>query len=131
MAVAAVAHEERRLTVAEVINALVADGLVPRAEAERLVADRRAHRAGSVHPLVVAADQKWRSALPPHKLLTLDALTEWYAPKTGLAAFHLDCIAKVPNASAEAFNKAAQDAKAGCPISRLLNTEITLSARLA
>jgi general secretion pathway protein E len=90
MAVAAVAHEERRLTVAEVINALVADGLVPRAEAERLVADRRAHRAGSVLPLVVAADQKWRSALPPHKLLTLDALTEWYAPKTGLAYFHID-----------------------------------------
>jgi osmotically inducible protein OsmC len=40
-------------------------------------------------------------------------------------------VAKVPNASAEAFDKAAQDAKAGCPISRLLNTEITLSARLA
>jgi organic hydroperoxide reductase OsmC/OhrA len=35
------------------------------------------------------------------------------------------------NANAAAFNKAAQDAKAGCPISRLLSTEITLSARLA
>ncbi len=90
MAVAAVAHQERRLTVAEVINALIDDGIVLRADAERLVADRRAHRAGTVHPLVVAADQKWRSALPPNKPLTLEALTEWYAPKTGLAYFHID-----------------------------------------
>ena len=39
--------------------------------------------------------------------------------------------AKVPGASAEAFAKAAQDAKAGCPISRLLKAEITLDAQLA
>ena len=51
--------------------------------------------------------------------------------KPTVTGIHLDCVAKVPGASAEAFNKAAQDAKAGCPISRLLNTEITLSARLA
>jgi general secretion pathway protein E len=90
MAVAAIASEERRLTLAEVVNALIADGLVPREEAERLVSDRRAHRAGSVHPLVVAADQKWRAAQAPHKPLTLEALTEWYAPKTGLPYFHID-----------------------------------------
>jgi len=51
--------------------------------------------------------------------------------KPTVTKIHLDCVAKVPKASAEAFNKAAQDAKAGCPISRLLNAEITLSARLA
>jgi general secretion pathway protein E len=90
MVVAAIANDERRLTVAEVVNALIDDGMVAREEAQRLVADRRAHRAGSVHPLVVAADQKWRSARPPHKPLTLEALTEWYAPKTGLPYFHID-----------------------------------------
>ena len=90
MAVVAVANEERRLTVAEVIHALIADGIVPREEADRLIADRRAHRAGTVHPLIVAADQKWRSAVVPHKPLTLEALTEWYAPKTGLPYFHID-----------------------------------------
>ncbi|MCX7894102.1 MAG: OsmC family protein [Burkholderiales bacterium] len=51
--------------------------------------------------------------------------------KPTVTKIHLDCVAKVPGASAAAFDKAAQDAKAGCPISRLLNTEITLSARLA
>jgi len=44
---------------------------------------------------------------------------------------HLDTTAHVPGATKEAFNKAAADAKAGCPISRLLNAKITLSAILA
>lgn len=43
---------------------------------------------------------------------------------------HLDLVARVPGASAEAFEKAANNAKAGCPISRLLKAEITLGARL-
>ena len=90
MLVAAVSNEERRLALAEVVNALIADGLVPREEAERLASDRRAHKAGPIHPLVVIADQKWRSAEPPHRLLTLEALTEWFAGKVGLPYFHID-----------------------------------------
>ena len=43
---------------------------------------------------------------------------------------HLTTRAKVAGASAEAFAKAAQEAKAGCPISRLLKAEITLDAQL-
>jgi osmotically inducible protein OsmC len=44
---------------------------------------------------------------------------------------HLDTNARVPGASQEAFDKAANAAKAGCPISRLLNAKITLTARLS
>jgi general secretion pathway protein E len=90
MPVAAVSNEERRLALAEVVNALIADGLVPREEAERLASDRRAHKPGALHPLIVIADQKWRSAEPPHRLLTLETLTEWYAGKAGLPYFHVD-----------------------------------------
>jgi osmotically inducible protein OsmC len=43
---------------------------------------------------------------------------------------HLDVTAKIPGADAAAFEKAAQDAKAGCPISRLLKAEITMTAKL-
>jgi osmotically inducible protein OsmC len=43
---------------------------------------------------------------------------------------HLELSAKIPGADAAAFEKAAQSAKAGCPISRLLNAEITLNAKL-
>lgn len=46
-------------------------------------------------------------------------------------SIHLDVIAKVPGADSARFQAAAETAKKGCPISRLLNTEITLSARLA
>ena len=44
----------------------------------------------------------------------------------------LTTTASVPGASQEAFDKAAADAKAGCPISKLFanNTEITLDAKL-
>ena len=47
-----------------------------------------------------------------------------------VTAIHLDVVAKVPGASADGFAKAAEGAKSGCPVSRLLNTKITLSARL-
>ena len=43
---------------------------------------------------------------------------------------HLETTVKSPNADAAAFQKAAEGAKAGCPISRLLNTTITLDAKL-
>ena len=43
---------------------------------------------------------------------------------------HLDMKAKIPGASQEAFETASNNAKAGCPISRLLNAKITMKASL-
>src|ERR1700722_191690 len=48
-----------------------------------------------------------------------------------ITAVHLDVTAKVPGATAEAFNTAAANAKAGCPVSKVLNAKITLDAKLA
>ena len=47
-----------------------------------------------------------------------------------ITAIHLDVVAKVPGASAEAFSTAAQNAKAGCPVSKVLNAKITMDAKL-
>ncbi|MBE9635374.1 OsmC family protein [Salipiger mangrovisoli] len=44
---------------------------------------------------------------------------------------HLKMTAVIPGASEETFLEAANKAKAGCPISKLLNAEITLDATLA
>jgi lipoyl-dependent peroxiredoxin len=44
---------------------------------------------------------------------------------------HLDTTVRIPNADKAKFQQAAEGAKAGCPISRLLNTKITLDAKLA
>jgi len=43
---------------------------------------------------------------------------------------HLDVKAKVPGASQAAFDTAANNAKSGCPISRLLKANITMTAVL-
>ena len=45
-----------------------------------------------------------------------------------VTASHLAVKAKVPGADRAAFEKAANNAKAGCPISRLLNAKITMDA---
>ena len=43
---------------------------------------------------------------------------------------HLELRAKIPGASKEAFDRATQSAKEGCPVSKLYDTEITLDAKL-
>ena len=43
---------------------------------------------------------------------------------------HLDVTAKIPGAAQEAFRTAANNAKTGCPISKLMNAEISMNAVL-
>lgn len=43
---------------------------------------------------------------------------------------HLEVSAKIPGADKTKFDQAAQNAKQGCPISKLLNAEITMDAKL-
>ena len=43
---------------------------------------------------------------------------------------HLDLKAKIPGGDEAKFQTAAANAKAGCPVSRVLNAEITLDAKL-
>jgi lipoyl-dependent peroxiredoxin len=47
-----------------------------------------------------------------------------------VTASHLDVKAKIPGADPAKFEEAANNAKAGCPISRLLNAKITMDAKL-
>jgi general secretion pathway protein E len=82
-------HSEHRLTLQEVVDALIADGVVPREEAEKFRQERRYYR-GEAHPLVVIAEQRWKSPQPPHRLLDIEALTEWLAKWSGLAYYHID-----------------------------------------
>jgi osmotically inducible protein OsmC len=47
-----------------------------------------------------------------------------------ITTIHLDVRAKVPKADEAAFQKAAENAKAGCPVSKVLNAKITMTAQL-
>ena len=48
----------------------------------------------------------------------------------GITKIHLDVKAKVPGADAAAFQKAADAAKAGCPVSKVLKADISMDAKL-
>ena len=58
--------------------------------------------------------------------VTLEKQGEGFA----ITAVHLALTATIPGATDEAFQAAAADAKANCPVSKLLNTAITLEATL-
>jgi len=47
-----------------------------------------------------------------------------------ITAVHLDVVGKVPKADAATFQKLADAAKTGCPVSKVLNAKITMSAKL-
>jgi len=47
-----------------------------------------------------------------------------------ITAVHLEVAARVPGADNTAFMTAANNAKAGCPVSRVLNAKITMDAKL-
>jgi general secretion pathway protein E len=78
-----------RLTLNEVLDWLVEDKLIESAAAEQLKKERRYYR-GALHPIVTVAEQKWKSALPPHKPLALEPLTEWLAKRVGMEYLHID-----------------------------------------
>ena len=59
--------------------------------------------------------------------VTLDKLEGGFA----VTSSHLTTTVRIPKADQAAFQKAAEGAKNGCPISKLLNAKITLDARLA
>jgi osmotically inducible protein OsmC len=58
--------------------------------------------------------------------VTLEKLAEGFA----VTAVHLSLKAKVPGADQIKFEELAAKAKAGCPVSKLLNAKITLDATL-
>ncbi|WP_097900553.1 OsmC family protein [Streptomyces sp. b94] len=55
-----------------------------------------------------------------------------FQPGTGITGVHLTVVGEVPGLDEAGFVKAAEDAKANCPVSQALSgTTITLSASLA
>jgi len=79
---------ERRVALGEVMDALVAEGLIEREAADKLRVEARLRKAGE-HPLAVVAAQNWKS-LKTGKVLSLEVLSEWLAAKAGLDYFHVD-----------------------------------------
>ena len=59
--------------------------------------------------------------------VTLDKVDDGFA----ITAVHLILKAKIPGADQSKFDELTAIAKAGCPVSKLLNAKVTLDATLA
>jgi osmotically inducible protein OsmC len=59
-----------------------------------------------------------------------DVTLEKQADGFAITAVHLTLKAKIPGADDAKFQELAAKAKAGCPVSKLLNAKITLDAKL-
>ncbi len=72
-----------------------------------------------------------KAGFTPEKLSTQAALT--LAQVDGnwtITTIHLEMTARIPNIKPEKFAEIAADAKANCPVSRVLKANITLDAKL-
>lgn len=73
-----------------------------------------------------------KAGFPPERVETTAAVTlDFIDGKPTVTTSHLDMTANVPGISPDQFQAIADGAKAGCPISRLLNAKLTLDAKLA
>jgi len=79
----------QRVTVPDLLDAMVADGLVESDDALRTALHARMSTSDQ-HALVAIAQRKLRSARPPHRTLDLETLTEWFARRAGLPYVHID-----------------------------------------
>ena len=83
----------RRLDLQTIFSWLLSDGIVEKDKVKAQFAQAQGilkNAAGSMHPLTAIAQCKLVSNQPPHRLLTLDVLTEWCAAKVGLPFVRID-----------------------------------------
>ncbi len=66
------------------------------------------------------------SSIETSATLTMEKLDAGWT----ITAVHLDVVGKVPGADNAKFQELAGNAKAGCPVSKVLNAKITMDAKL-
>jgi osmotically inducible protein OsmC len=66
-------------------------------------------------------------SLTTNVTLTMEKLDSGWT----ITASHIDVVGKVPGADAATFQKYAEAAEKGCPVSKVLNAKITMNAKLA
>jgi osmotically inducible protein OsmC len=66
------------------------------------------------------------SSIETTATLTMEKLDSGWT----ISAVHLDVVGRVPGADQAAFQKAAENAKSGCPVSKVLKANITMTAKL-
>jgi general secretion pathway protein E len=83
----------KTLDLQQIFAWLLADGVIGKPDVKANYNQAQGilrNAAIAMHPLVAVAQCKLHSALPPHKPLSLDWLTEWLARKVNLPFFRID-----------------------------------------
>ncbi|HEY4371475.1 MAG TPA: GspE/PulE family protein [Burkholderiales bacterium] len=79
---------ERRIALNEVLESLLAEGLIEREQGDKLKLEARMRKTTD-HPLVQVASQTWKSKVTG-KPLNIEFLGEWLAKKAGMDYVHVD-----------------------------------------
>ena len=83
----------RLIDLQQIFSWLLADGIVDKAEVKTHFTAAQGilrNAALAMHPLTALAYSKMHSAVPPHRLLTIDVLTEWMAQKVQRPFIRID-----------------------------------------
>ncbi|MBP9217991.1 MAG: type II/IV secretion system protein [Sterolibacterium sp.] len=125
---------ERRLSLTEVVDALVADGLIQPEQGSQIKQERR-HFRGDHHPLAVIAEQKWKMAASPPdmanmpaRLLDIETLTQWLARWCGLDYLHIDPLKVNFSAVTEVMSSAYATRFRILPVDVRLNEVVVATA---
>ncbi len=82
------ASADRTISLSDVLITLIQDGVVERAQADALHATAKLRQYD--HPLELVAEQKWRNLRGLNRVLTLDALCEWYSNRVKIPYVRID-----------------------------------------
>ena len=83
-------HLPERFTLPEVLDALVADGILRAQDARLLKSVAHASPDTGRHPFLVIADRGWPHASEPQRKLSMDDMVQWLARGTGLPVREID-----------------------------------------
>ena len=81
---------EHRLTLEEILDDLVADGLLTREAATEVAIQVTPKERTELHGLEIVAARQLPRVAPPHRVLTLEELTLWLARRNGLEYLRID-----------------------------------------
>jgi general secretion pathway protein E len=83
-----------RLKINELVEALVEDGLISRADGDRARVEIKPQAGGAprvdLHPLSILSGMKLTDQRDPRRTLSMEALTEWLAQAVGLPYFKVE-----------------------------------------
>jgi osmotically inducible protein OsmC len=98
----------------------------PGTNPEELIAAAHAACFSMALSLFLGNEGMTAESIDTRATVTLEQVGEGFA----VTSSHLETTVRIPGADRAKFEKAAEGAKSGCPISKLLNARITMDARL-